>query len=141
VSGIPNGWAAYTAWAEALSQEENFPAGDEATLRHRHFAHEMAVETVAENRWYGGQFLLEAADHVHYRQVEDLFVAAGRLAAEHDLMWQVWDATGGNGNPDAWRRLADPAVRRRIVPLILAARDKDMEAVAHLEYALRLSKD
>ena len=102
VNGIPNGWAAYTAWADALSHDENFPAGDEATLRHRHSLHEMAVGTVAENRWYGGQFLLEAADHVHYSQIEDLFVAAARLAAEHDLMWQVWDAAGGNGNPDAW---------------------------------------
>ena len=82
--------------------------------------HEMAVGTVAENRWYGGQFLLEAADHVRYSQIEDLFVAAARLAAEHDLMWQVWDAAGGNGNPDAWAKLAEPAVRRKIVPLILA---------------------
>jgi hypothetical protein len=136
VNGIPNGWAAYTAWADALSRDENFPAGDEVTLRHRHSLHEMAVGTVAENRWYGGQFLLEAADHVHYSQIEDLFVAAGRLAAEHDLMWQIWDAAGGNGNPDAWMRLADPAVRRRIVPLVLAAREKDMDAVTHLEHAL-----
>jgi len=138
VNGIPNGWAAYTAWADALSRDENFPMGDEPTLRHRHGLHEMAVGTVAENRWYGGQFLLEAADHVHYSHVEDLFVAAGRLAAEHDLMWQVWDAAGGNGNPNAWARLAEPAVRRRIVPLILAARDKDMDAVAHLEHAVDL---
>ncbi len=98
----------------------------------------MAVGTVAENRWYGGQFLVEAAERVHYSLVEDLFVAAARLAAEHDLMWQVWDAAGGNGNPEAWAKLADPAVRRRIIPLILAARDKDMDAVAHLEHALEL---
>jgi hypothetical protein len=138
VNGVPNGFAAYTAWAEALANDDNFPAGDEATLRHRHSLHEMSVGTVAENRWYGGQFLLEAADHVHYRQIEDLVVAAGRLAAEHDLMWQVWDAAGGNGNPDAWMHLADPAVRHRIVPLVLAAREKDIDAVAHLEHALGL---
>ena len=138
VNGIPNGWAAYTAWADALANDDNFPAGDEATLRQRHSLHEMAVGTVAENRWYGGQFLLEAADHVHYSQIEDLFVAAARLAAEHDLMWQVWDAAGGNGNPDAWAKLAQPDVRRKIVPLILAARDKDMDAVAHLEHALEI---
>ena len=59
---------------------------------------------------------------------------------EHDLMWQVWDAAGGNGNPDAWSRLAEPAVRRRIVPLILAAWDKDMDAIAHLEHALELQE-
>jgi hypothetical protein len=106
--------------------------------RSRHAVHEMAVGTVAENRWYGGQFLVEAAERVHYSRAEDLFVAAGRLAGEHDLMWQVWDAAGGNGNPEAWAKLAEPAVRRRIIPLILEARDKDMDAVAHLEYALDL---
>jgi hypothetical protein len=136
VNGTPNGWAAYTAWAEALADDGNFPADDEATLRHRHMVHDNTVSTVAEHRWYGGQFLLEAAEHVHYSLIEDLYLAAGRLAGEHDLMWQVWDAAGGNGNPEAWARLAEPAVRRRIVPLILAAREKDIDAVAHLEYAL-----
>jgi hypothetical protein len=138
VNGIPNGWAAYTAWAEALADDGNFPSGDEPILRSRHSLHEMAVGAVAENRWYGGQFLLEAAEHVHYSEVEDLFFAAGRLAGEHDLMWQVWDAAGGNGHPDAWMRLAEPAVRHRIIPLILQARDKDMDAIAHLAHALEL---
>jgi hypothetical protein len=138
VNDLASGFAAYTAWAEALADDDNFPAGDEPTLRSRHMLHEMAVSTVAENRWYGGQFLIEAAAHVHYSLVEDLFLAAGRLAGEHDLMWQVWDAAGGIGNPEAWARLAEPAVRRRIVPLILAAQDKDVDAVKHLEHALEL---
>lgn len=138
VSGLANGFAAYTAWAEALSHDEHFPAGDEATLRARHFLHDANVGMVAENRWYGAQFLLEAAEHLHYRAAEDLFIAAARLAGEHDLMWQVWNAAGGNGNPDAWARFAEPAVRREIVPLILAAREKDVDAVAHLERALGL---
>ncbi len=138
VNGLASGFAAYTAWAEALSHDADFPADDEATLRSRHMLHEMAVGTVAENRWYGAQFLLEAAEHVHYSLVEDLFIAAGRLAGEHDLMWKVWDAAGGNGNPQAWARLAEPAVRRQIIPLILEARDKDIDAVAHCEHALGL---
>jgi hypothetical protein len=139
VDGRPNGLAAYTAWAEALSHDEFFPAGDEATLRKRHWAHEMAVETVAENRWYGGQFLLEAPEHVHYSAIEDLYIAAARLAGEHDLMWKVWDAAGGNSNPQAWVELAKPAVRRKIVPLILQAHEKDLDAVEHLEHALALA--
>jgi hypothetical protein len=140
VSGQANGIAAYTAWAEALAHDEHFPAGDEATLRARHSLHDINVGVVAENRWYGGQFLLEAAEHLHYRAVEDLFIAAARLAGEHDLMWQVWNAAGGNGNPDAWARFAEPAVRREIVPLILAAREKDVDAVEHLEQALGLAQ-
>jgi len=37
------------------------------------------------------------------------------------LMWQARDATGGNGDLDAWRKPVEPAVRRKIIPLILAA--------------------
>jgi hypothetical protein len=140
VSGSANGLAAYTAWAEALVRDEDFPTADEATLRARHQRHEMAVSCVAENRWYGSQFLIEAADHVHYSLIEDLYTAAARLAGEHDLMWKIWDAAGGNGNPNAWAKLAEPAVRRQIIAHILQARDKDLDAVEHLEHALRLGK-
>jgi len=97
--GAANGLAAYEAWAAAIAQDEAFPAGDEAALRARHKRHEMNVGNVAEARWYGSQFLLEAAEHVHYSLVEDLYAAAARLAGEHDLMWKVWDACGATATP------------------------------------------
>ena len=91
---------------------------------------------VAEGRWYGAQFLIGALDHVHYHLAEDLLHAAACYAAEHDLMWKVWDLAGGYGNPDAYLKLADPAVRRQMVPIILQARDKDAEAANYIEQAL-----
>jgi hypothetical protein len=52
-------------------------------------------------------------------------------------MWQVWRAVGGIGrSPEKARNLADPAVRRRIVPIIREARANDEEAANHLEAAL-----
>ena len=140
LNGVANGLAAYTAWTEAIAHDELFPTGDEATLRARHFRHDANVGTVAENRWYGACFLIEAADDVHYSLIEDLYIAAGRLAGEHDLMWQVWNAAGGNGNPEAWNKFAEPTVRRQIVPLILEAQAKDADAIAHLEHALSLAE-
>ncbi|NLG28890.1 MAG: hypothetical protein GX557_13335 [Chloroflexi bacterium] len=140
VRGAANGLAAYNAWASALADEARFADLDEATLRRCHQRHDMNVGAVAESRWYGAQFLIEAAEHVHYSMVEDLFAAAARLAGEHDLMWKAWDACGGNGNPEAWRYLADPAVRRQLVQLIRASRAKDADAVSHLEHALALQQ-
>lgn len=133
-----NGLAAYTAWADHLLCDDAFPPNDEATLRAHHAIHNDAVGTVAEARWYGGQFLIEAAnpDYLPFQMAEDLLHAAALYAGEHDLMWKIWDLAGGNGNPQAHLKLADPAVRRQMVQLILQARDKDALAVDHIERAL-----
>ncbi|HOS44579.1 MAG TPA: hypothetical protein PK794_12865, partial [Armatimonadota bacterium] len=108
----------------------------------RHMVHDLAVGTVAEARWYGAQFLLHLAegidDLIHRDAVEDLYHAAGYYAGEHALMWQLWDLAGGNGHPDAWQAFADPAVRRRMAPVIREARDKDAAAIAHLARAVQM---
>lgn len=132
-----NGLAAYTAWARHLLRDEDFP-DDETVLRERHQVQDAAVGQVAEARWYGSQFLLQASepDILHFRAAEDLMHAAACYAAEHSLMWELWDLAGGNGNPDAFRRFADPAVRRQMVPVIEQAREEDEKAAAHIERAL-----
>jgi len=133
-----NGLAAYTAWANHLLRDEEWPAGDEAVLRQHHNVHNDAVGVVAEARWYGSQFLIQASDpdHLHYNMAEELLRAAACYAGEHELMWKVWDLAGGNGNPEAYRKLADPEVRRQMVPIILQSRDKCAEAAEHIERAL-----
>ena len=132
-----NGLAAYTAWADHLLRDEDFPAGDEAVLRQRHIVHEGAVGTVAEGRWYGSQFLIEAANpDFSSAIVEDLYHAAAYFAGEHDLMWKLWELAGGNGNPEGYRKLADPGIRRQMVPVILEARRLDAQAASSIELAL-----
>ncbi len=76
----------------------------------------MGVGQVAEYRWYGSVWLANTYAKAHYNLAEDLLKAAGCFAAEHALMWQLWDLAGGNGNPDAWQKFADPEVRRKMVP-------------------------
>lgn len=133
-----NGLAAYTAWAQHLVRDQDF-SDDETTLRRRHEVHEAAVGLVAEARWYGSQFLLQAAepDLLHFRASGDLMHAAACYAAEHRLMWELWDLAGGNGNPEAFRRFAEPSVRRQMVPVIEQARANDEQAAAHIERALK----
>jgi hypothetical protein len=133
-----NGLAAYTAWAEHLLKDEDFPTDNEAVLREHHMVHNDTVGTVAEARWYGGQFLIQMADpdNLHFKMAEELLRAAACFAGEHELMWKVWDLAGGNGNPDAYKTMAVPAVRRQMVPIILQSRDKLAEATEHIEKAL-----
>ena len=134
------GLAAYSAWAEQLTHDEDFPADDEALLREHHQVHDQMVGLVAEARWYGSQFLVgmtEIVDAgVHRDAIEDLYHAAAYCAGEHELMWQVWDLAGGIGNPEAWRKMADPAVRRRMAPIILESGGKCARAADHMERAL-----
>jgi hypothetical protein len=131
-----NGLAAYAAWADALMCDDEFIADDMAVLRERHMVHDDAVGTVAEGRWYGALFLMRIAEHIPAMSVE-LLEAASCYAAEHDLMWQIWNLVGGIGRSDEHvKKLAEPDVRRQIVPIIFRARDKDAEAADHIERAL-----
>ena len=131
-----NGLAAYTAWAEQLLQDDDFATSDEAILRTRHDVHNNAVGFIAEARWYGGQFLRQAVEYLPPAASKDLYRAAACFAEEHDLMWDVWKLAGGNGNPDAWKNLSEPAVRRAMAPIILQARRLDEEAANFIEQAL-----
>lgn len=137
--GRANGLAAYDAWAASLLRDEAYAGASEARLMELHEIHNSAVGLVAEARWYGAQFLIQASDPdiLHYSLIEDLLHAAACYAAEHDLMWKIWDLAGGNGNPESWKFLADPAVRRQVIPVIQAARVQDAQAIEHIEQALR----
>ncbi|MBT3378757.1 MAG: hypothetical protein HN742_03970 [Lentisphaerae bacterium] len=54
-----------------------------------------------------------------------------------DLMWEIWGLVGGLGRGEKEvRALADPDIRRQIVPIIHQARHKDVEAAGHIEKAL-----
>ena len=138
--GRANGLAAYDAWANSLLHNEEYANAAEPRLVELHDIHNSAVGQVAEARWYGSQFLIQASnpDILHYSLAEDLLHAAACYAAEHDLMWKLWDLAGGNGNPEAWKKLADPAVRHQMIPVIQEARLKDAEAADHIERALTI---
>ena len=137
-----NGLAAYDAWAVHLLRDAEWPADDEAVLRAHHEIHNSAIGTVAEARWYGSVFLTQivecfGAGPNRRGATEHILRAAACYAAEHDLMWPIWDMAGGISNPDAFRAMADPAKRSAMAEIVRQARDKDAQAAEHLEQALR----
>lgn len=129
------GFAAYDAWAKQVLTDTDFLTDDERVLQSRHEIHNSAVGLVAECRWDGSEVLKAMAEEMPASRA-DLLAAADCYVREHDLMWKVWGLVGGNGHPDAFRKFADPAVRKQIAPLILEAREQDEQAVKHLEQAL-----
>ena len=132
------GFAAYTAWTEALLRDEEFPAGNMDVLRKHYGVHYDAVGHVAEGRHYGAEFLAEMAGH-EPSMVDELRAAEACFRTEHDLMWDVWNLAGGNAWTDEQAlKLAESEVRRQIVPVILQARDKDVEAAQYIERALAM---
>jgi len=131
-----NGLAAYTAWADAMSRDDEFALDDADVLRHRLLVYNDASGTVAEGRWYAAQFLDRVAA-CEPGMAPDLEAAAANYRKEHDLMRAAWDLTGGVGFSDEHAlQLAQPDVRRQIVQLILAAREEDARAVRAIERAL-----
>ena len=52
-------------------------------------------------------------------------------------MWEIWELAGGIDNPEAYRDMADPAVRRAMAEIICRAREQDACAADHIERALR----
>ncbi len=136
--GRANGLAAYGAWAEQLLRDEDFP-NDEAALRQRYDVHNNVAGMLAEARWYGALFLIEAATNPpdeDFRIPEALLSAAACYAAEHRLMWRLWDLAGGIANPEAYKSFADPGKRREMAGVIRAAGEKDRQATDHIEKAL-----
>lgn len=132
-----NGLAAYTAWARALENDEDFSEEDLPVLRQRHGVHDDMVNVIAEGRWYAAHFLWWVAEH-EPEIADDLAKAALCYEAEHDRMWDLWRLAGGVGRSDAHAlRLAEPAIRREMSAIIKLARDLDAEAAQHIERALQ----
>ena len=132
-----SGHAAYDAWADALKRDEDLPSDIMDALRVNYHVHEDAVGTTAEGRWYAAQFLKQVAEDMP-RLADSLLGAARYYEAEHDLMWKIWSYTGGPARTDEGAlKLADPAVRKKMIPIIIEARKIDEKATALIEEALR----
>ena len=131
-----SGLAAYMAWADALRPDGDFPRDNLELLRKRHMMHDDAVGIVAEGRWYGSVFLRQIGRQ-EPEMAPELKRAADCLAVEHDLMWALWYFLGGMGRTDEQaRKIAEPFLRERMVPIILLSREKDEEAADCIERAL-----
>lgn len=140
VRGHWTGLAALTMWADTLLRTQPFP-DDLATLRQRHEYHHSAGGTLAEARAYGADFLRGMAD-LEPVAAHELREAAKCFDDEHDLVWAIWEFTGGMiADDEGARKFGSLYLRGRLAPLIRLARRRDAEAAAHLERALALLGD
>ncbi|MFZ5826479.1 MAG: hypothetical protein ACOY94_19475 [Bacillota bacterium] len=121
--GHPTGHAAYSAWADQLTDE--FSGLPEQIQRERHSIHDSQVGQLAECRFYGAEFLRYQAGLAGGSTASVLRQAADCFQAEHDLMWKVWEVAGGHSHPEAWAHFAEPAVRQAIIALILEAQHQN----------------
>jgi len=137
VRGRLTGQAAFSRWAEQLLDDASFPAKRRKLLSERFFVHHERGGVLAEARAYGSVFLRIAAEECPEAH-DELIAAAKCFDDEHDLVWAIWEFTGGMvASDEGARRLAARSTRSRIVPLIRLARSRDAEAARHLQKALR----
>ena len=134
VFGRATGLNAYDAWASKCKSDTCFMTDDERVLQSRHEVHNSAVGIVAGA---GGQRVSSSRSWPRPKYQWRLSAGSCRMLPEgHDLMWQVWGAVGGNGNPKAFEAFARPEVRHGLAPNILQARDFDAKAADLIERAL-----
>ena len=132
-----SGPAAYDAWAEAMTQDEDFPADNLNVLRNRLMVHYDAM-CMANHRGRAARFLRQVAEH-EPAMAEELTEAARLYEEEDKMLGKMHDATGGHiprHSDEKVRNLADPEARKKIAEVILQARDKDLEAANYIERAL-----
>lgn len=70
--------------------------------------------------------------------MQEISKAIGCYEEQHGLMWKNWGLVGGFGySDDKARKFAEPDIQRQISTIILEAREKEAEAIKHLERALK----
>ncbi len=138
VRDMLSGPSAYNAWADSLRNDGDFPKDNQQVMRQRYAIHKLSGLTVAEGRAWGAQYLNNVAIAYPIAKKE-LTAASDCLNAEHDLVWAIWEFTGGDTwSDDAAMKLANSGVRSRIIPLIRLMGKLDSEAADHIERALKI---
>jgi hypothetical protein len=136
IGSFYSGLAAYEAWAADLGRDQEFDPTDIANLWDNLVVHDAAALTVAEGRWHAAQFLREAACR-EPGLADDLLAAAFGFALEYEMMTRIQDLIGSGSDGVRVRRLAEPGIRRQIIPMIIQARDLDYRAAIGVERAIR----
>ncbi|MCX7749622.1 MAG: helix-turn-helix transcriptional regulator [Clostridia bacterium] len=139
VNDHAGGFAAYEAWAEALSRESEFPKDAQLPmLLERQMCHGDAMTMVGEGRWYAQLFLEQEADKFPELQ-GDLKAASQLFRQEHKVVTDMGLLIGGMGMGEKQaRNLARPEVRREIVGMIRQCAQWDKEASEHIKKAVSL---
>jgi len=126
LSGYLSGRAAYDAWAAYVANPAYGEMSDDE-LRGKHWFHDALTGNHAEARCYTGGFLHESAgEDAVLHGIADLYMQI------HATCWELWEATGGFGNKDAYKALRDTEKRSKAAALVRTIEALDFEAVERL---------
>jgi hypothetical protein len=126
------GLAAYDDWAKGLEIDADYPKDDAKVLDRRVMVHGDQCVMLEERR-DAAKFLRRMAQ-VAPEVAEELNAAAARYDQVADQGGKTWP--WGERYADVGPDLADPAARRTLAAAVRTAREKEAEAVGHLERAL-----
>jgi hypothetical protein len=136
IGEMSTGFKAFNSWADDLMKDSNFPKEDVEILKKRQSVLEVTTLELAERRWYGKKFLEQAAEALPEMGIE-LSKAGACFEEEHNLMWKILESAGSFGNPEAYNKLIDRDLRKKIAETVQDAVKKDVEACRYIEKALK----
>lgn len=141
-SNRPNhssGLAAYDSWADGLEIDADYPTGDSKSLYTRLMIHGDQCVMLME-RHSAAKYLRDMAK-IAPEAADEMKTAADLYDAAADEVGKVWPWKSYDYNdPELLKCLPDTNTRREIAKHIRIAKDKEAEAVGHLEKALTALK-
>ena len=129
------GLAALKVWAEEMTQEKYFPAGDEQTLGLRYVSTAINF-TMLRDHGSAEPFLRQMSEELP-DFLPEVSLAADCYGEVKCLRDKMGDLIGDNFSEKAMKAIGDPNIRRSFANLILQIRDKEDEAVTHIEHLLK----
>jgi hypothetical protein len=126
-----------TLWAEEMTQEKYFPAGDDHIIGHRYVSAAINM-TMLRDHCLAEPFLRQAAADIPDFQPE-LTLAAGCYEEVKRIRNGMDDLIADNFSEKSMKAIVDPEIRRAYADAILRIRDAEAEAVGHIEHLLQRS--
>ncbi len=129
------GLAAYNVWADALTRDEDFPEGDLKVLTFRcQVSTSVTLSGLRDARKAATEFLKHMADGA---AKGDVLAAAAAYEEEGRILEDALKEAPFCFAPEEQRlRMADPKLRAQLAQAVLAAKEKDRQAIERLEQAL-----
>lgn len=128
------GLEAYKIWANEMTQEKYFPVGDMQVIFQRYLSTLCNLMMIDDHR-SAVEFLRQVAEDER-DLAPDLLAAADCYDEACKLKDDLNDLVRGDFSEEAQKRLADPEIRNKYARIILQIRDKEEEAISHIEHAL-----
>jgi hypothetical protein len=130
-----SGLAALQVWADEMTQDKNFPAGDERTLGGRYLSTTINI-TMLRDHCSAEPFLRWVAQNV-LEFLPEVALAADCFAEVKQLREGMDDLISDNFSEKAIRAIGDPELRRAFANILLQIRAKEDEAAGHMQRLLQ----